>query len=113
MKRSAQKNGPSKAVVCLKFLEKYCNDLLSCDERVSQCSLVTQFFHPKDQDLKPEYAQNRYVVSFVLGNILNITRSQSRYSIKDITHSFTRQVIACPVMFWRFKGSILCLQQMP
>lgn len=59
MKRSGQRKGPSKSLVRLKFLEKYCNELLSCDPRVSQSADLIQFFHPKDQDLQPEFTKNR------------------------------------------------------
>lgn len=59
VKRGAQKKGPTRSLVRLKFLQKYCDKLLSCDPRVSQSADLIQFFHPKDQDLKPEFAKNR------------------------------------------------------
>lgn len=46
-------------MLCLKFLQKYCNELLSCDPRVSQSAELIQFFDPKDQDLQPDFAKNR------------------------------------------------------
>lgn len=59
VKRGAQKKGPTRSLVRLKFLQKYCDKLLSCDPRVSQSADLIHFFHPKDQDLKPEFAKNR------------------------------------------------------
>uniref|UniRef100_A0A4W5KXX5 NADPH oxidase organizer 1a n=1 Tax=Hucho hucho TaxID=62062 RepID=A0A4W5KXX5_9TELE len=62
MKINTKNNGPSKSVVQLKFLEKYCNELLSCDPRVSQCPELIRYFHPKDQDLQPEFAKNSIMI---------------------------------------------------
>ncbi|XP_041719122.2 NADPH oxidase organizer 1-like [Coregonus clupeaformis] len=62
MKINANNKGPSKSVVQLKFLEKYCSELLSCDPRVSQCPELIRFFHPKDQELQPEFAKNSIVI---------------------------------------------------
>lgn len=45
----------------LKFLQKYCNELLSCEPRVSQSADLIQFFHPNAQDLEPEFSKNRQV----------------------------------------------------
>ncbi|XP_030646698.1 NADPH oxidase organizer 1a [Chanos chanos] len=61
-KSNAQKKTPSKSVLRLKTLEQYCNELLSCDPRVPQNSDLIQFFLPKDQDLKPEFARNSIVI---------------------------------------------------
>ncbi|KAM4598083.1 NADPH oxidase organizer 1a [Polymixia lowei] len=60
--RRPKNKGPSKSVVRLQFLEKYCNDLLSCDPRVTQSPNLIQFFHPKDQDLQPEFASNSIMI---------------------------------------------------
>ncbi|XP_046894564.1 NADPH oxidase organizer 1a [Hypomesus transpacificus] len=54
--------GINKTVMCLKFLEKYCSELLSCDPRVLLNSELIQFFHPKDQDLNPDFAKNSIVI---------------------------------------------------
>nr|XP_046270926.1 NADPH oxidase organizer 1a [Scatophagus argus] len=62
MKRRSQKKGPTKSLVRLKFLQKYCNDLLSCDPRVCQSADLIQFFHPKDQDLQPEFSRNSIMI---------------------------------------------------
>ncbi|XP_036944883.1 NADPH oxidase organizer 1-like [Acanthopagrus latus] len=62
MKRSAQRKGPNKSLMRLKFLQKYCNELLSCDPQVSQSADLIQFFHPKDQDLQPEFAKKGIMI---------------------------------------------------
>ncbi|KAF7652823.1 hypothetical protein LDENG_00091890 [Lucifuga dentata] len=62
MKRSGQRKGPAKSLVLLKFLQNYCNDLLSCDAHVTQSPHLIQFFRPKDQDLQPEFSKNGVVV---------------------------------------------------
>ncbi|XP_022608221.1 NADPH oxidase organizer 1-like [Seriola dumerili] len=62
MKRGGQRKGPNKSLVRLKFLQKYCNELLSCDQRVTQSADLIQFFHPKDQDLQPEFAKNSIII---------------------------------------------------
>uniref|UniRef100_A0A8C9ZT16 NADPH oxidase organizer 1a n=1 Tax=Sander lucioperca TaxID=283035 RepID=A0A8C9ZT16_SANLU len=46
----------------LKFLQKYCDELLTCDPRVSQSAELIQFFQPKDQDLQPEFAKNSIMI---------------------------------------------------
>ncbi|XP_074513319.1 NADPH oxidase organizer 1-like [Sebastes fasciatus] len=59
---SIQKKGPNKSLERLKFLQKYCNELLSCDPRVTQHADLFQFFHPNDQDLQPEFAKNSIMI---------------------------------------------------
>lgn len=58
LKRSSKKKSLARSLVRLKFLQKYCNQLLSCDPRVSQSADLIQFFHPKAQDLQPEFSKN-------------------------------------------------------
>uniref|UniRef100_A0A3P9MH71 NADPH oxidase organizer 1a n=1 Tax=Oryzias latipes TaxID=8090 RepID=A0A3P9MH71_ORYLA len=48
----------TKSVVFLKSLEKYCNDLLNCEARISQSSSLIKFFQPNDQDLDREFPKN-------------------------------------------------------
>lgn len=62
MRQKSRKKGPNKSVVRLKFLQKYCNELLSCDPRVCQSAELIQFFRPKDQDLQPEFAKDSIMV---------------------------------------------------
>ncbi|KAK2833524.1 hypothetical protein Q5P01_017413 [Channa striata] len=56
------RKAPTKSLVCLKLLQKYCDDLLSCDPRVCQCPDLIQFFHPKDQDLQSEFPKNSILI---------------------------------------------------
>ncbi|XP_067472463.1 NADPH oxidase organizer 1a [Thunnus thynnus] len=62
IKRSGRRKSPTKSLVRLKLLQKYCNELLSCDPRVSQSADLIQFFHPKDQDLEPEFSKNGIMI---------------------------------------------------
>lgn len=59
---SGQKKGPTKSLEFLKFLQNYCNELLSCDPRVTQHADLIQFFHPNDQDLRPDFAKNSIMI---------------------------------------------------
>ncbi|KAM7386800.1 hypothetical protein PAMA_009430 [Pampus argenteus] len=62
MKRSGQKKAATKSLIRLKSLQKYCNELLSCDPRVAQSADLIQFFHPKNQDLQPEFSKNSIMI---------------------------------------------------
>ncbi|XP_051243671.1 NADPH oxidase organizer 1 [Dicentrarchus labrax] len=63
MKRSGRKKkGPTKSLVRLKFLQKYCDELLTCDPRVCQSADLIQFFQPKAQDLQPEFSKNSIMI---------------------------------------------------
>ena len=59
MKQKSRGKGPTKSLVQLKCLQKYCSELLSCDPRVPQSSDLVTFFQPKSQDLDPQFAKNR------------------------------------------------------
>ncbi|XP_045932204.1 NADPH oxidase organizer 1-like [Micropterus dolomieu] len=61
-RRSGPRKGPTKSLQQLRFLQKYCNELLSCDPRVSQSTDLIQFFHPKDQDMQPEFAKDSVMI---------------------------------------------------
>ncbi|KAF3846424.1 hypothetical protein F7725_003502 [Dissostichus mawsoni] len=62
LRTGGREKGPTRSLLRLKFLQKYCNALLSCDPRVCQSADLIQFFHPKDQDLQPEFAQNSIMI---------------------------------------------------
>ncbi|KAL7378367.1 hypothetical protein ABVT39_012504 [Epinephelus coioides] len=62
VKQGGQKKSPTKSLVRLKVLQKYCDKLLSCDAQVCQSADLIQFFHPKDQDLQPDFAKNSIVI---------------------------------------------------
>ncbi|CAG5897726.1 unnamed protein product [Menidia menidia] len=56
--KKKREKAPTKSLVRLKVLQKYCRELLSCDPRVSQCPDLTRFFQPTSQDLDPEYLKS-------------------------------------------------------
>ncbi|GAA6219898.1 NADPH oxidase organizer 1-like [Lates japonicus] len=59
---SLQQKGSKRSVRRLKFLESYCDELLKCEQNVTQSSEVTQFFMPKDQDLQPDFTKNSVMI---------------------------------------------------
>ncbi|XP_029364430.1 NADPH oxidase organizer 1a [Echeneis naucrates] len=61
-KQGGQRKGPTKSLGRLKSLQKYCNELLNCDPRVTQSAELIQFFQPKDQDLQPEFSKNSIMI---------------------------------------------------
>ncbi|CAL8272383.1 unnamed protein product [Lota lota] len=89
-----QKKGPSRSVLRLKFLEKYCDELLSCDPRVSQSAELIRFFHPTAQDLEPEYASNSIMVMPSDDGIGE--RNQDRtHSAGNVTQPFVTETYRC------------------
>ncbi|KAM9844194.1 NADPH oxidase organizer 1a [Aulostomus maculatus] len=62
VRRSGPRKGPGKSLQRLKSLQKYCNQLLSCDQRVSQSADLIKFFQPKDQDLQPDFSRNGVII---------------------------------------------------
>lgn len=59
VKSSLQQKGSKRSVRRMKFLDIYCDELLKCDQSVTQSSQVTQFFTPKDHDVQTDYTKNR------------------------------------------------------
>ncbi|CAL9693391.1 unnamed protein product [Knipowitschia caucasica] len=62
LKRREQRKTTTKYLQRFKFLQKYCNELLSCEPRVCQCTDLVQFFQPNKQDLQPEFFKNSIMV---------------------------------------------------
>ncbi|XP_043109110.1 NADPH oxidase organizer 1b isoform X2 [Puntigrus tetrazona] len=62
MVTSFQMKGLDKSVSRLRYLEKYCSNLLQCDTTVSHSTDVIQFFLPTEQELRPEYTQNSVMI---------------------------------------------------
>ncbi|KAM9783879.1 NADPH oxidase organizer 1a [Syngnathus typhle] len=60
--KAGQKNGPSKSLNYLKPLQRYCNELLSCNPQVNQSVHLIQFLHPKTEELQPEYSRNGVII---------------------------------------------------
>ncbi|XP_061605674.1 NADPH oxidase organizer 1a [Phyllopteryx taeniolatus] len=61
--KAGQKNGSTKSLNYLKPLQKYCNQLLSCDPQVNQSVHLIQFLHPKNEELQPEYSRNGIIIT--------------------------------------------------
>ncbi|XP_070836798.1 NADPH oxidase organizer 1a [Chaetodon trifascialis] len=92
MKSRHQKKGPTRSLVRLKFLQKYCNELLSCDPRVCQSADLIQFFHPKDQDLQPEFAKNSIMV---MPSEDEIRAGAGQVSGGNVTQPFVTETYRC------------------
>ncbi|XP_031728096.1 NADPH oxidase organizer 1a [Anarrhichthys ocellatus] len=88
----AKKKGPTKSLLRLKFLQKYCNKLLSCDEQVSQSADLIQFFHPKDQDLQPEFAKNCIMV---LPSEDEVSADAGQVKGGNVTQPFVTETYRC------------------
>lgn len=88
-RRSVKKKSPAKSIVRLKFLQKYCNDLLSSDPRVCQSSELVQFFHPNQQDLQPEFSQNGIMV------MPSEQELKSNLGGGDVTKPFVTETYRC------------------
>ncbi|KAM3598697.1 uncharacterized protein V6R79_021484 [Siganus canaliculatus] len=93
MKRSGQrKKGPNKSIARLKFLQKYCDELLSCDPRVAQSAELIKFFHPKDQDLQEDFAKNSIMIMPSEDEI----RTEGRHSVAgNVTQPFVTETYRC------------------
>ncbi|XP_030591506.1 NADPH oxidase organizer 1a [Archocentrus centrarchus] len=94
-RRIKQRRGrktPTKSLMHLKFLQKYCDALLRCDQRVCQSKDLIQFLSPRDQDLQPEFAKNGIMVM----------PSEDERRIEgvdgnggDVTHPFITETYKC------------------
>ncbi|KAK2876578.1 hypothetical protein Q8A67_020674 [Cirrhinus molitorella] len=62
MVTSFQLKGLAKSVSRLRYLEKYCSNLLQCDTAVSHSTEVIHFFLPTEQELLPEYTKNSVMI---------------------------------------------------
>lgn len=51
-------NKTLKSMFGLRFLQNYCDDLLTCESNVVQNAEFIDFFSPKSHDLQPDFAQN-------------------------------------------------------
>ncbi|KAK9535012.1 hypothetical protein VZT92_007419 [Zoarces viviparus] len=87
-----QKKGPTKSLLRLKFLQKYCSELLSCDEQVSQSADLIQFFHPKDQDLQPEFAKNSIMI---LPSEDEVSANAGQVKGGNVTQPFVTETYRC------------------
>ncbi|KAM4631822.1 NADPH oxidase organizer 1-like [Discoglossus pictus] len=52
----------SRCIERLRLAEKYSQELLKIDEKISQCNLVIDFFTPKKEDLAPSFPDDSIVI---------------------------------------------------
>ncbi|MBN3303886.1 NOXO1 oxidase, partial [Amia calva] len=101
VKQKFKKNGPSKSVLCLKFLESYCSSLLQCEEKISRSNELIQFFLPQSQDLQPDFQKNSIVVmpsedqEESLGSAVN----GKRFSEGNVSQPFITETYRCVAPF--------------
>ncbi|XP_037647584.1 NADPH oxidase organizer 1-like [Sebastes umbrosus] len=95
VKLCCPKKGPLKSVKCLKFLQKYCNELLSCDPRVSQHADLFQFLHPNDQDLEPEFTKNSIMIMPTDNEIRNAVQGGGGI----VTQPFVTETYRCVALY--------------
>ncbi|XP_026181241.1 NADPH oxidase organizer 1a [Mastacembelus armatus] len=95
IKLGRERRGPTKSLARLKFLQKYCNELLSCDPRVCQCADLIGFFQPKDQDLQPEFSKNSIMITPSDDEKANIGHSGSG----TVTQPFVTETYRCVALY--------------
>ncbi|XP_042591251.1 NADPH oxidase organizer 1b [Cyprinus carpio] len=98
MVTSFQLNGLHKSVSRLKYLEKYCSNLLQCDTAVSHSTEVIQFFLPTEQELRPEYTQNSMMI--LQSDNINTVRggpdlANKHLSNGNVTQPFVSKTYRC------------------
>ncbi|XP_072299506.1 NADPH oxidase organizer 1a [Eucyclogobius newberryi] len=84
-----QKKTPTKSLVRLKLLQKYCTELLSCEPRVCQCTDLIQFFHPNEQDLQPEFSNNSIMI------MPSNDELKDNFSGGNVTKPFVTETYCC------------------
>lgn len=52
----------SRCIERLRLLENHCQQLLTADEKISHCDVVTSFFTPSSSDLNPNFPQNSLMI---------------------------------------------------
>ncbi|XP_041671870.1 NADPH oxidase organizer 1-like [Cheilinus undulatus] len=91
-RRSLQQKGSKRSVRRMKFLESYCDELLKCDQIVTQSSELTQFFMPKDHDLQTDYTKNSVMILLSDGSDGS---GGDRQSAGNVTHPMVTQTYRC------------------
>ncbi|MBN3318338.1 NOXO1 oxidase, partial [Atractosteus spatula] len=89
--------GPSRSVIRLKSVEKYCGELLRCDPKISQSAEVIRFFLPQSQDLQPEFPKNSIVImpSEDPEESPRAGMDGKRMSEGNVTHPFVTETYQC------------------
>uniref|UniRef100_A0A3B3UJK8 NADPH oxidase organizer 1a n=1 Tax=Poecilia latipinna TaxID=48699 RepID=A0A3B3UJK8_9TELE len=92
MKQKSQGKGPNKSLVRLKYLQKYCNELLSCDQHVSQSADLAKFLQPNENELKPEFTKNSIIIMPSEDEIRSYGRQDSS---GNVTQPFVTETYRC------------------
>ncbi|XP_017277268.1 NADPH oxidase organizer 1a [Kryptolebias marmoratus] len=92
MKKRSQGKGSNKSLVRLKYLQKYCNDLLSCDPRVSQSADLIRFFQPKGQEPQLEFTKNCVMI---MPSEDEIRSNGGHSSSGNVTQPFVTETYRC------------------
>ncbi|XP_061567254.1 NADPH oxidase organizer 1a [Cololabis saira] len=92
MRRKSRGKGTAKALVRLKFLQKYCNELLSSDPRVPQSADLIKFFHPKVQELEPDFTKNSIMI---MPSDDELKSSGGHGNSGNVTHPFVTETYRC------------------
>ncbi|XP_016316811.1 NADPH oxidase organizer 1b [Sinocyclocheilus anshuiensis] len=98
MVTSFQLKGLDKSVSRLRYLEKYCSNLLQCETTVSHSTEVIQFFLPTEQELRPEYTQNSVMI--LQSDNINTVRggpdlANKHLSNGNVTQPFVSKTYRC------------------
>ncbi|XP_014836121.1 PREDICTED: NADPH oxidase organizer 1 isoform X1 [Poecilia mexicana] len=92
VKQKSQGKGPNKSLVRLKYLQKYCNELLSCDQHVSQSADLAKFLQPNENELKPEFTKNSIIIMPSEDEIRSHGRQDSS---GNVTQPFVTETYRC------------------
>ncbi|XP_032442563.1 NADPH oxidase organizer 1a [Xiphophorus hellerii] len=92
VKQKSQGKGPNKSLVRLKYLQKYCNELLSCDQHVSQSADLAKFLQPNEKELKPEFTKNSIIIIPSEEEIRSYGRQNSS---GNVTQPFVTETYRC------------------
>ncbi|XP_014889129.1 NADPH oxidase organizer 1a isoform X2 [Poecilia latipinna] len=92
VKQKSQGKGPNKSLVRLKYLQKYCNELLSCDQHVSQSADLAKFLQPNENELKPEFTKNSIIIMPSEDEIRSYGRQDSS---GNVTQPFVTETYRC------------------
>ncbi|XP_048848332.1 NADPH oxidase organizer 1-like isoform X2 [Brienomyrus brachyistius] len=85
-------NKSLKSMFGLRFLQNYCDELLTCESNVGQNAEFIDFFSPKNHDLQADFAQN-CVVILPFGS-LEID-SGKQIGVGNITQPFVPETYRC------------------
>ncbi|KAM6964738.1 NADPH oxidase organizer 1-like [Tautogolabrus adspersus] len=92
VRKSLQQKGSKPIVRRMKFLESYCDELLKCDQIVTQSSELTQFFMPKDHDVQTDFTKNSIMILLSEGSD---GEGGDRKFAGSVTHPLVTQTYRC------------------